>query len=393
MADTTILWGSELSPFALKIRASLEHARVPFRDLPARGGWLENVRAGRTIEWAKLRRRALRFPSTSPLDEYPLVPYVIDGAGRVLYDSSAVGRWLDVTAAGAPPLFPEPRALRFAAILVDEAFDELGLYVLHHNRWVVSGADNDAGPRLTREFACFLPPGTRRRVAHGFARRQVRRLPYLFSVAPRRFSIPGLACDLTPPSRAGFPPTHALLDEAWGALVDALEVVLSSRPFLLGERFTIADASAFGQIGGNFVDPSARARLRERAPRTFTWLDSVWRGAHVGSTGPLDLTGASALLAVIARWFVPLMRQNEAAYLAQTRAGQTLFNERAFDRGQALYDGELLGYSFRSVVKTFQVQVWRELRAAWRELSGAERSRLSLLAGHDLDGAFADEPG
>ncbi|MBK7976652.1 MAG: hypothetical protein IPK07_26425 [Deltaproteobacteria bacterium] len=66
MADTTILWGSELSPFALKIRASLEHARVPFRDLPARGGWLENVRAGRTIEWAKLRRRALRFPSTSP---------------------------------------------------------------------------------------------------------------------------------------------------------------------------------------------------------------------------------------------------------------------------------------------------------------------------------------
>jgi hypothetical protein len=70
------------------------------------------------------------------------------------------------------------------------------------------------------------------------------------------------------------------------------------------------------------------------------------------------------------------MVQNEAAYLAARAAGETLFNEPAFDRDRALYDGTLLGLPFRAVVKTFQVRVWRELRSAWAGLD--ERARMSL---------------
>ena len=53
-----------------------------------------------------------------------------------------------------------------------------------------------------------------------------------------------------------------------------------------------------------------------------------------------------------------------------------LFNERGFDRGVALYDGELLGWPFRAVVKTFQVKVWRRLLDEWRALvqGGAGRA-------------------
>jgi len=56
--------------------------------------------------------------------------------------------------------------------------------------------------------------------------------------------------------------------------------------------------------------------------------------------------------------------------------GQTLFNEAAFDRGEALYDGSLLGMPYRAVVKTFQVAVWRELCADWRSLAESERVTL-----------------
>ena len=56
----------------------------------------------------------------------------------------------------------------------------------------------------------------------------------------------------------------------------------------------------------------------------------------------------------------------------------------AFDAGRALYDGTLLGKPFRSVVKSFQVQVWSEIQVAWDALSGEERARLAPFVG---DGA------
>ena len=56
--------------------------------------------------------------------------------------------------------------------------------------------------------------------------------------------------------------------------------------------------------------------------------------------------------------------------------GETLFNEAAFARGRALYDGQLLGYPFRAVVKTFQVRVWREVQASWRALQAGDRDIL-----------------
>ena len=70
------------------------------------------------------------------------------------------------------------------------------------------------------------------------------------------------------------------------------------------------------------------------------------------------------------------MRQNDAAHNIAIQAGQTTFNEAAFDRGEALYDGELLGQPFRSVAKSFQVVVWRDVQQAWMALEGAERQQL-----------------
>ena len=54
---------------------------------------------------------------------------------------------------------------------------------------------------------------------------------------------------------------------------------------------------------------------------------------------------------------------------------------------RALYDGELLGRPFRSVAKTFQVRVWRDLRRDWDALAAADRARLEALLppAHGLD--------
>jgi glutathione S-transferase len=332
-------------------------------------------------------RLPLTWPPMTELDELPLVPFLFAPGGENLYDSSAIAVWLDdhrpAPATHVHPLLPpEPTAERIAIRLIDEALDEIGLYLVHHNRWVVAARDNDAGARLAREMRPLLGPLSSA-LGSTFPARQVRRLPYLFSVAdPADRSFDDLPRRRRPPSRRDFPPTHELIEEAFAGLLAALEPVFASQPFLFGERLTLADASVYGQLGMNRSDPSADAWIRRDAPATAAWLDRIARGevGHAPSDAELSLgESLSPLLDWIYRTFVPLMQQNQDAYERHRAAGETRFNERAFDAGRALYEGELLGRPFRSVVKTFQVRVWRDLRADWEAVGRGERIRLERL--------------
>jgi glutathione S-transferase len=388
-----VVWGPELSPFVLKLESLLCRARLAWRRLPRDGSRLENIRVWLLVERAKRRRTALRPPANDALDEFPLVPFLVTPAKEVLYDTSALAHWLDERHCGAAgPLVPDEAALRFCCLLLDEAFDEFGLYMVHHNRWVLAAGDNDhPGRRLAREYAKHLPPGAGSALAAWFERRQVRRLPYLFSVAPQGYRVRGLGDALTPPSRAAFPPTHRLLQQAWERTLAAMEAVLTRQPFLLGERFTLADASAYGQLSMNLTDPAAARRLRELAPTTFAWLGAIRDRRHVDAGGELFLSPfLAALVDVFMETFVPLMRANAAAYQRWRNAGATSFNEKGFDAGLGLFDGQLLGHPYRSVVKTFQVRVWRDLLREWTALPGEARMRVAaLLGGRDADAIFA----
>jgi len=386
-----ILWGSTLSPFALKVEAMLRFADVPFRWLPARGRFAEALRFEHRRRALIRGRIALTWPAKDALDEFPLVPFLFGPRGENLYDSSAIGVWLDAECwTREAPLLPSAdAALRFAARLVDEALDEVGLYLVHHNRWVVSARDNDAGARLAREVRPLLGP-LAPLLGRSFAARQVRRLPYLLSVAPDDAGFADLPTRLRPPRRSGFPPTHALLDDAYARLLGGLEPLLVAQPFLFGERFTIADASVYGQLAMNRADPSADARLRHLAPAVHAWVERIARGEFRGHRpdGRLALETAHApLFGWIAETFVPLMQQNHDAFEQHRARGATRFNERAFDAGRALYDGVLGGHPFRSVAKSFQVRVWRDLRREWDALTTDARAQLATLlpAGVELD--------
>jgi len=370
------LWGSELSPFTLKVALLCRYARLPVRLLPAEGGRLENLRALARVNTVRLGWRRPIHPAMSELDELPLVPYLVTPRGDVLFDSSAIADWLDARPAAVHPrLSPASGATRFAARLLDEYFDEMGLYFAHHNRWVLSASTNDAGQRLAREFRTLVPRPLRGRFSERFAARQVRRLPYLFSVAaaePERYDLPSYR---RPPGRPGFPPTDDLLDDCFRRMLDRLEAVYRVQPFLLGERFSVADASAYGELAMNLSDPTAAATIELRAAATTARV-RTWAARGAGSsTASHEIRPCLVpLLEEIGATFIPLMRQNEAAYEAARAVGVRTFNERAFDRGVALYDGVLAERPYRSVVKTFQVGVWRRLKAEWGALHDEDRS-------------------
>lgn len=369
-----ILWGVTASPYQLKMQSLLDFSGHAWERWPEQAGRLEALSMAIRLEMAKRRGAVRRFPAMSQdLDEYPAVPfYSLDGR-CFYYDSTSLAHHLQgLPGSRSLQLIPLEPALAFVCQLIDEAFDEFGLYMVHHMRWVGSARTTAMGDMTARELGPLLPPGVAPLVARRLQRRQVSRCPYLFSVAPEHFEA-GVDAARTPPARAGFPPTHDLLNKAWRDYVMALEHLLTAQPYILGAHFTLADASAYGQLGMNLVDPEAIALLQELAPRTYGWLCAIRDGQHASEPGELALGPAlQPLLSSICRTFVPLMKQNENAYQQALARGETLFNEVAFNRHRALYDGELLNRPYRAVVKTFQVRVWRELKSAWRAL-GAQR--------------------
>ena len=376
-----IIWGSELSPFTLKIIRLFRHARLPFRFLPANGRWLENWRCALRVERLKRGRLTLTWPQLTEDDEFPLVPFAFSPDGENLYDSSAIAQWLDCKLPDERRTIPNDEAVAFVIRLVDDYADEFGLYMVHHNRWKVSARDNDAGSRVAREFR-FIAGPLQPWFARRFAARQTRRLPYLFSAASAGFHIDGLPSSRQPPSRPDFPPTHQLLEQSFDRLLRILEELLSKRSFVLGERFTLADASLYGQLGMNLSDPSADALMRKWAPHLHRWLTAL-HGADaepIASGNVLKIDGElKPLLTEICRTHVGLMRQNAAAHQRLKSSGVRGFNEAAFNRGQALYDGVVDGHRFRSVAKSFQARVWRDCLEHWSRLSAPARATIEAL--------------
>ncbi len=387
---TAILWGSALSPYFLKLDAACRYAGLALDQRPDGGSTLSNLRLLLRIKSAQRRRTIQRWSQPDPLDEYPLVPYLLTDDGKVHVDSSAIAAWLDATRPTPTPLIPDDPALAMVCCLIDEALDEVGLYLVHHHRWVISRGDNTAGARLAREFRSLVPFGSL--MARRFSRRQTRRLPYLFSLAPVKTQWPDDGLPI-PPGSEDYPATHARLELAWDALVDAATQALAQRPYLLGERFTLADAALYGQLQMNMTDPSSERRLRERSPALRRWLAAIEAGAHVGSNGTLSLhDDLRPLLQWVQDSFIPLMQANAAAYQREQAKGRKLWNEAAFDRSEAEYKLQWWGAPARTVVKTFQVRVWRDLCARARNLTAEQSEQVRRVLGA-LPGEWIDSSG
>jgi glutathione S-transferase len=385
-SGSSIIWGVELSPFVLKLQACLQYTQQAYRRLPDEGSYLENTKTMLFLAYAKKLKLITRFPQIDVrLDEYPAVPFFSNDGKHFQYDSSSIAHWLDSkNPTSQLTLFPESESLNFIASLIDEAFDEFGLYMVHHMRWIGSAKSNQMGKLLAKEFRHALPPGGPFYLSKSFPRRQVRRCPYLFSVAPKRYRS-GVNKHLTPPQRPGFPETHTLLNESWTQYLKGMEEVLSHQAYLLGDCFTIADASAYGQLAMNLVDPEAAAKMKHIAPLTFTWLNRIYQGKHLIDAENLHNKDEKRLyiskhliplLGTIMSTFSTLMVHNERAYIQAKQSGETLFNEAAFNQNRALYDGQLRGYPYRTVVKTFQVRTWRALCEQWSALPPADQAEI-----------------
>lgn len=332
------MYGSRISYYAGKLEAYLRHRGIAYVLLPM-------------VDHAKEMREgagAVQSPVLQLED------------GRWLSDTTPILAWFDAQReAGEPSIYPEDPSLRFAALLLEDYADEWLWRPAMHFRWSFLQDRQYASGVLTDEQMTAM------------------RAPRFL----KRWAI-------TRRQRGGFvrgdgvtAATRRHVESSAMASFDLLEAVLRERPFLFGDRPTIADFGFVAPMFRHFAqDPTPSEIMRQRAPRLYAWVARMWE-ADARRHGP-------ALVPTIDGALAALIREACDTHLVQLRE-----NARAYQREQSHFEQEIQGCHYRRLpVSRYRVWCLEELRRHWRELADAERSALRSQLSEPASVLWEPEP-
>ena len=209
------IFGSEMSPYSVKVRSYFRYKGLPHVWIPRRAENDEDYR-----RYTKL----------------PLIPLVVTPQGEGIQDSTPIIEALEAKHP-APSIHPDEAALGFLSALVEEFGDEWGNKLMFHHRWYDPVDQNAASLVLAR---LSLPFGEKA------------------SVEARAGAIKARMT-----GRGGFvgssDATAPLITAYYLELLDILEPHLLDRPYLFGARPAFGDFGLAPQLYEASVDPTCGA--------------------------------------------------------------------------------------------------------------------------------------
>jgi glutathione S-transferase len=317
-----IVYGSRISYFTGKLETYLRNKRIAYEFRPL------DVR-----HYYWVVRRALGAAQ---------LPTVRLPDGRWMSDTTPMIEWLEQRHP-EPPLIPVDPVQRFVTQLIEDYADEWLWRPAMHYRWSYAPDRYLAGTVLAQELVRLPLPLVARRLS--ISRRQ------------KRLFVGGDGIDAH---------TRGHAENAYARVLGYLEPIFEQRPFILGERPTLADVGLMGPFWRHFVhDPTPAALMHETAPAVFEWTGRMWNARPVAGellTGvPDDLSG--------------LLTEIGATHLAALAANATAHRARA-----PVHDLTVQGVTYRRV-PTSAYRVWclERLRALFQQLAPAAGERVQAL--------------
>ena len=300
------IFGSELSPFSVKVRSYLRYKGLPHR-------W--SARDGANM--AEFQKHA----------KLPLIPLVLTPEGEALQDSTPIIEKLEARHP-EPRLDPEDPALAFLSALLEEYSDEWGNKPMFHYRWCREVDEISTAERIAAENLPDAPPEQRAGVVTMVRDRMPKRLHFVGSS----------------------PETADFIEAAYLRVLDFLEVHLDGRPFVMGARPCLADLGLWCQLYESSTDPTPGALLRERAPRVRAWIERM-----LTPKGEGDFESWESLAPTLA----PLLKSEVAGiFLPWSDA-----NARALAAGEERFEVELRGERFAQNVQKYHARSLAAIRA------------------------------
>ena len=226
------LYGLELSPYSVKLRAYLRYKQLPFI-------WINR-----------------RQDNQSQFDHYArpaIIPLLIDAEDIPSQDSTPIMKDLSARHS-TPPCTPEDPALAWLSLLLEEFADEWANKWMFHYRWNYSPDDQVAAIRFAKTFFPNASANEQKGVIDHFIQRMQSRTDIL-------------GVDQTT--------NQEIIETSFEQAISQLATHLASRPYLFGKRPSFADFGLWGQLYSCWLNPSCAPLIESQSPALLDWLQRM----------------------------------------------------------------------------------------------------------------------
>lgn len=265
------IFGSEMSPYSVKVRSYFRFKGLPHEWVPRRTENDEDYK-----RYARL----------------PIVPTVATPSGEGLQDSTPIMETIEAQHP-QPSIHPDDPALAFLSALIEEFGDEWGNKLMFHHRWWAEVDQQASAQTLARLSA---PNGSAEEVA---ARTQ-----FILQRMTGRGHFVGSSAETAP-----------LITAYYFELLDLLEPHLQARPYLFGARPSFGDFGLAAQLYECSVDPTCGAGIRARGPAVLDWCHRMLEPRNDGPYETWESLSPTLapILAYVGRYFLPWTTANAKA--------------------------------------------------------------------------------
>ncbi len=312
MGETYRIFGSDLSPYSVKVRSYFRYKRIPH-------------------EWvARHMGNMAEFQQYATL---PLIPLVVTPAGTGLQDSTPIIEEME-RRFPEPALQPRDPTLAFLSALIEEYADEWGNKPMFHYRWTYPPDQESAAERIARDNLPGAAAEAIRGAADGIRQRMIPRLKFVGST----------------------PVTTEQIERSFRRQLTILEHHLAERPYLFGARPAFGDFGLFAQLYECSTDPTPSRLITASAPRTFAWIERMLAPDARGEFESWDTLAAT---------LAPLLEDEIAAlYLPWATA-----NARALAAGEKTFSVDLEGCPFTQETQKYHAKSLTALRARYANVT------------------------
>jgi glutathione S-transferase len=229
--QTYIIYGSEYSPFSVKVRSYFRYKNIPH-------------------EWRPRTRDTLaEFQKYAKL---PLIPLVLGPGEEVIQDSTPIMEKMEERFP-EKPIVPSSPELAFLSYLLEDYGDEWVNKPMFHYRWWRDADQQAVSKGLARASMPNADAHSQEEAAAQILKRMVPRLRFVGSNEGTKDTI------------------EASLDN----LLELLDAHLKGRAYILGGKPSFADFGLWGQIYSCMLQPTTEKLIHTNFPDLVQWIDHM----------------------------------------------------------------------------------------------------------------------
>ncbi len=307
------IYGSEMSPYSVKVRSYFRYKGLPH-------------------QW--LMRNATNQADYLKHAKIPLIPLLVTPDEQGIQDSTPIIERVE-SLHPEPSIHPGDPVAAFVSAMLEEFGDEWGNKWMFHYRWARDVDQLSAAGRIARQMN---PRASETEYAAATQQIRSRMVERVWFVGSNETTAPQI-------------------EASFEAAIDLLDAHLRAYPYLFGARPAFGDFGLWGQLYCAWTDPTAGALIEARAPALLAWIQRMlWPRAdgEFASWPTLSSTLMPLLETCVGGLFLPW----------------SLANARAIANGAATFDVTLDGRTWTQKPQKYHARSLASLREKYVAVAG-----------------------